>query len=225
MKVLVIEDEARTAAYLQKGLTESGFVVDVAKSGTDGLHLAEEMAYDVILLDVMLPGADGWSVLKSIRRRRNTPVLFLTARDEVSDRVKGFDLGADDYLVKPFAFAELLARIRRCLRQSIGRESERLVIADLEIDVLGRRVSRGGAKVELTAQEFALLHLLARRCGEVLSRPSIASHVWDVNFDTDTNVVDVAIRRLRAKIDDPFQTKLIHTVRGMGYVLDPQRGQ
>ncbi|WP_367395204.1 heavy metal response regulator transcription factor [Cupriavidus sp. Agwp_2] len=225
MKVLVIEDEARTAEYLQKGLTESGFVVDVAKTGTDGLHFAEEMQYDVILLDVMLPGTDGWSVLKSIRKRGNTPVLFLTARDEVSDRVKGFDLGADDYLVKPFAFAELLARIRRCLRQSIGRDAEHLAIADLDIDVLGRRVFRGGVRVELTAQEFALLHLLARRCGEVLSRPSIASHVWDVNFDTDTNVVDVAIRRLRAKIDDPFETKLIYTVRGMGYVLDPQRGQ
>lgn len=225
MRILVIEDEARTAEYLQKGLTESGFVVDVATTGTDGLHFAAEMQYDAILLDVMLPGADGWSVIQSIRLRSNTPVLFLTARDEVSDRVKGFELGADDYLVKPFAFAELLARIRRCLRQSIGRDSERLVIADLDIDVLGRRVFRGGTRVELTAREFALLHLLARRCGEVLSRPSIASHVWDVNFETDTNVVDVAIRRLRGKIDDPFETKLIHTVRGMGYVLDPERAR
>ncbi|CAG9183850.1 heavy metal response regulator transcription factor [Cupriavidus respiraculi] len=223
MKILVIEDELRTAEYLQKGLTESGFVVDVAMTGTDGIHLAAEMQYDAILLDVMLPGADGWAVIRSIRMRSNTPVLFLTAQDEVADRVKGFELGADDYLVKPFAFAELLARIRRCLRQSIGRESERLRIADLDIDVLGRRVFRGEVRIELTAQEFALLHLLARRSGEVLSRTSIASHVWDVNFDTDTNVVDVAIRRLRAKIDVGFAPRLIHTVRGMGYVLDPER--
>ncbi len=198
-------------------------MVDVATTGTDGLHLAAEMQYDVILLDVMLPGVNGWSVIKTIRLTSNTPVLFLTAQDEVSDRVKGFELGADDYLVKPFAFAELLARIRRCLRQCIGRESERLRIADLDIDMLGRRVFRSDAKVELTTQEFALLHLLARRCGEVMSCPSIASHVWDVNFDTDTNVVDVAIRRLRAKVDDPFE--VIHTVRGMGYVLDPERGR
>lgn len=223
LKILVIEDERRTAEYLRKGLTESGFVVDVAPTGTDGMHLAAEMQYDVILLDVMLPGEDGWTIIKSIRNRGNTPVLFLTARDEVSDRVKGFELGADDYLVKPFAFAELLARIRRCLRQSTSRQSERLQIANLDIDVLGRRVYRDGVKVELTTQEFALLHLLARRAGEVLSRASIASHVWDVNFDTDTNVVDVAIRRLRAKIDDPFPYKLIHTVRGMGYVLDAKR--
>jgi len=181
--------------------------------------------YDLILLDVMLPGADGWSVIKMIRQKSDVPVLFLTARDDVADRVRGFELGADDYLVKPFAFAELLARIRRCLRQSSGRESEHLSVGDLDIDVLGRKVVRAGVKVELTNQEFVLLHLLARRSGEVLSRTSIASHVWDVNFDTDTNVVDVAIRRLRAKLDEPFDTKLIHTVRGMGYVLDPHRGK
>jgi len=225
LRILVIEDEARTAEYLHKGLTESGFIVDVASTGTDGVHLAQELIYDLILLDVMLPGMDGWAVIKQIRQIREVPVLFLTARDEVSDRVRGFELGADDYLVKPFAFAELLARIRRCLRQSSGRDSERLTIEDLEIDVLGRKVARGSVKIELTNQEFALLHLLARRCGEVLSRTTIASHVWDVNFDTDTNVVDVAIRRLRVKVDDPFETKLIHTVRGMGYVLDPHRGK
>ena len=191
----------------------------------DGAHLASEVRYDLILLDVMLPGADGWSVIKMIRQKSDVPVLFLTARDDVADRVRGFELGADDYLVKPFAFAELLARIRRCLRQSSGRESEHLSVGDLDIDVLGRKVVRAGVKVELTSQEFVLLHLLARRSGEVLSRTSIASHVWDVNFDTDTNVVDVAIRRLRAKLDEPFDTKLIHTVRGMGYVLDPHRGK
>ncbi|AJW43463.1 MULTISPECIES: heavy metal response regulator transcription factor [Ralstonia] len=225
MKILVIEDEARTAEYLLKGLTESGFVVDIAANGMDGAHLASEVRYDLILLDVMLPGADGWSVIKMIRQKSDVPVLFLTARDDVADRVRGFELGADDYLVKPFAFAELLARIRRCLRQSSGRESEHLSVGDLDIDVLGRKVVRAGVKVELTNQEFVLLHLLARRSGEVLSRTSIASHVWDVNFDTDTNVVDVAIRRLRAKLDEPFDTKLIHTVRGMGYVLDPHRGK
>jgi two-component system copper resistance phosphate regulon response regulator CusR len=225
LKILVIEDEARTAEYLLKGLTESGFVVDIAANGMDGAHLASEVRYDLILLDVMLPGADGWSVIKMIRQKSDVPVLFLTARDDVADRVRGFELGADDYLVKPFAFAELLARIRRCLRQSSGRESEHLSVGDLDIDVLGRKVVRAGVKVELTNQEFVLLHLLARRSGEVLSRTSIASHVWDVNFDTDTNVVDVAIRRLRAKLDEPFDTKLIHTVRGMGYVLDPHRGK
>uniref|UniRef100_UPI003F499D65 heavy metal response regulator transcription factor n=1 Tax=Cupriavidus taiwanensis TaxID=164546 RepID=UPI003F499D65 len=223
MRVLVVEDEARTAEYLQKGLTESGFVVDIATTGGDGIHMSEVTNYDVIILDVMLPGADGWTVIKAIRAKGDTPVLFLTALDDVADRVKGFEMGADDYLVKPFAFAELLARIRRCLRQSTAKESERLRIADLEIDVLGRRVYRGPDRIELTNQEFTLLHLLMRRRGEVLSRTTIASQVWDVNFDTDTNVVDVAIRRLRAKVDDPFDEKLIHTVRGMGYVLDPDR--
>ena len=225
VRVLVVEDEPRTAEYLQKGLSESGFVVDIANNGGDGLHMAEETDYDVIILDVMLPGMDGWTVIKSIRSKSETPVLFLTALDDVADRVRGFELGADDYLVKPFAFAELLARIRRCLRQSTSKESERLRIADLDIDVLGRRVFRGTTRIELTNQEFSLLHLLMRRRGEVLSRTTIASQVWDVNFDTDTNVVDVAIRRLRSKVDDPFDQKLIHTVRGMGYVLDPERGR
>lgn len=225
MRVLVVEDEPRTAEYLQKGLSESGFVVDIANNGGDGLHMAEETDYDVIILDVMLPGMDGWTVIKSIRSKSETPVLFLTALDDVADRVRGFELGADDYLVKPFAFAELLARIRRCLRQSTSKESERLRIDDLDIDVLGRRVFRGTTRIELTNQEFSLLHLLMRRRGEVLSRTTIASQVWDVNFDTDTNVVDVAIRRLRSKVDDPFDQKLIHTVRGMGYVLDPERGR
>jgi two-component system copper resistance phosphate regulon response regulator CusR len=220
MRVLVVEDELKTGDYLAKGLTESGFVVDLARTGVEGLHMASEGDYDLVVLDVMLPGLDGWTVLKRLRERKQVPVLFLTARDDVEDRVKGLELGADDYLVKPFAFTELLARIRTLLRRGAGREPEALQLADLNIDVLRRRVSRGEARIDLTPKEFALLHLLARRQGEVLSRSFIASQVWDMNFDSDTNVVDVAIRRLRAKIDDDFDRKLVHTVRGMGYVLE-----
>lgn len=220
MKVLVIEDEPKAGDYLKKGLEESGFVVDVARNGVDGLHLALEEAHDVIVLDVMLPGMDGWQVLQELRRRKSTPVLCLTARDELADRLKGLELGADDYLVKPFAFAELVARVRTILRRGPLRESEILEIADLTIDTIKRRVTRAGQRIDLTAKEYALLHLLARRAGEVLSRSLIASQVWDVNFDSNTNVVDVSIRRLRAKVDDPFEHKLIHTLRGMGYVLD-----
>ncbi|MDP5007692.1 MAG: heavy metal response regulator transcription factor, partial [Glaciimonas sp.] len=213
--------------YLHKGLTESGFVVDWVRDGQDGLHYATHESYDLIVLDVMLPKLDGWQVLHGLRKTQTTPVLFLTARDQVEDRIKGLDLGADDYLVKPFSFAELLARIRTLLRRGPPRESAILTIADLEIDVLKRRVQRGRAvdsinavRIDLTAKEFALLHFLANREGEVLSRSLIASQVWDMNFDSDTNVVDVAIRRLRVKIDEPYPIKLIHTVRGMGYVLE-----
>ena len=220
MRVLVVEDEPKTGDYLCKGLTESGFVVDLARTGTEGLHMGTEGQYDVVILDVMLPGMDGWSVLKKLREHTHVPVLFLTARDDVEDRVKGLELGADDYLVKPFAFTELLARIRTLLRRGGVREPDLLQIADLNIDVLRRRVTRGAERAELTPKEFALLHLLAKRQGEVLSRSFIASQVWDINFDSDTNVVDVAIRRLRAKIDDAFDKKLVHTVRGMGYVLE-----
>jgi two-component system copper resistance phosphate regulon response regulator CusR len=195
-------------------------VADLARNGPDGLHLAQERDYDLIVLDVMLPQMDGWKVLEHLRERKETPVLFLTARDEVADRVKGLELGADDYLVKPFAFAELLARIRTLLKRGPVREMQTLQLADLEIDVPRRRVKRGAARIELTAKEFALLHLLAKRQGEVLSRSLIASQVWDMNFDSDTNVVDVAIRRLRAKVDDPYPSKLIHTIRGMGYVME-----
>lgn len=223
MRILVVEDEPQTGDYLCKGLTESGFVIDLARTGTEGLHLATEGDYDLVVLDVMLPGMDGWTVLRRLRERKTVPVLFLTARDEVEDRVKGLELGADDYLVKPFAFIELLARIRTLLRRGGGREPESLQIADLGIDVMKRRVVRGAERIDLTPKEFALLHLLARRQGEVLSRSFIASQVWDMNFDSDTNVVDVAVRRLRAKIDDPFDGKLVHTVRGMGYVLE-ERG-
>ena len=220
MRILVIEDEPKTGEYLRKGLVESGFAVDLARTGPDGLHLATSADYDLIVLDVMLPGIDGWNVMREIRQAKDIPVLFLTARDAVDDRVKGLELGADDYLAKPFAFSELLARVRTILRRGRRREQEFIKVSDLEIDVLKRRVTRSGKRIDLTAKEFALLYLLASRKGEVLSRTLIASQVWDMNFDSDTNVVDVAIRRLRAKIDEPFSGKLIHTLRGMGYVLE-----
>ena len=220
MRLLVVEDEPKAGDYLQKGLSESGFVVDLVRSGTEGLAAATAMHYDLIVLDVMLPGLDGWQVVSALRKSVDTPVLFLTARDALADRIKGLELGADDYLVKPFAFAELLIRIKTLLRRGPIRELEVLQIADLEIDVPGHRVTRMGNRIDLTAKEFALLHLLAQRTGQVLSRSAIASQVWDMNFDSETNVVDVAIRRLRAKIDDPYSAKLIHTVRSMGYVLE-----
>ncbi|MFM0629688.1 MULTISPECIES: heavy metal response regulator transcription factor [Paraburkholderia] len=220
MRILVIEDELKTAAYLKKGLEESGYAVDVANDGPQGLILAQEEEYDVIVLDVMLPGMDGWTIVKTLRATRTTPVLFLTARDDVDDRVRGLELGADDYLVKPFAFVELLARVRTLARRGPPRESELIKVGDLEMDVNRRRVKRGGMRIDLTPREFSLLQLLARRQGEVLSRTQIASYVWDMNFDSDTNVVEVAIRRLRTKIDDNFPVKLIHTVRGVGYVLE-----
>ena len=225
MRILIVEDQIKTSDYLRQGLSENGFVVDVAASGIDGKHMALNAAYDLIVLDVMLPGIDGWEILRELRRAgRDTRVLFLTARDQVADRVKGFELGADDYLVKPFAFSELLARVRALLRRGGAREPSELRVADLEVDLLRRRVARGGDRIELTAKEFALLLLFLRHQGEVLSRTLIAEQVWDMNFDSDTNVVEVAVRRLRAKIDDPYPTKLIHTVRGMGYVLEPRDG-
>jgi two-component system copper resistance phosphate regulon response regulator CusR len=221
MRVLVAEDEQKIAAFVRKGLEENGFIVDIALTGDDGLHLARTVAYDLAILDVMLPNIDGWDVLANLRREgKQTPVLFLTAKDSVDDRVKGLELGADDYLVKPFAFSELLARIRSVLRRGPGRQPETFRLADLEVDVLGHRAFRGGRRLELTPKEFGLLSLLARRAGEVLSRTLIAEHVWDMNFDSDTNVVDVHVRRLRSKVDDPFDQKLIHTVRGVGYVLE-----
>ena len=220
MHILIVEDERKTREYLQKGLGESGYVVDTAADGVDGLHLALTGDYDLVILDVMLPGADGRQVLRALRREKPTPVVFLTARDEIEDRVGGLELGADDYLVKPFAFAELLARVRTVLRRGAPREPEVLRIGDLEVDVIRRRARRGEDRISLTNQEFALLSLLARRAGEVLSRSFITSQVWDINFDTDTNVVEVAVRRLRAKLDDPYPRKLVHTVRGMGYVLE-----
>lgn len=221
MRLLIVEDEPKTAAYLRKGLSEHGFVVDVTAQGDDGLHLALTDHYDLIILDVMLPQRDGWSIMVEMRRYgTHTPVLFLTARDAIHDRVKGLELGADDYLVKPFAFSELLSRVRTILRRGPLRQPEILRVADLEIDLLRFQVRRGGRRLDLTPKEFTLLSLLARRMGEVLSRTLIAEQVWDMNFNSDTNVVDVAVRRLRRKADEPFATKLIHTVRGVGYVLE-----
>jgi heavy metal response regulator len=225
MKVLVIEDEIKLADYLRKGLTEEGFVVDVAHDGIDGLHLATELAYDLIVLDGMLPGIDGLAVLAALRQSRQTPVLMLTARGQVEDRVRGLQGGADDYLVKPFAFSELVARLHVLLRRSVGTahpaaEATMLRMADLELDLIRRRATRAGQRLDLTAKEFNLLSLLLRRQGEVLSRTELASQVWDMNFDSETNVVEVAVRRLRLKLDQPFEQPLLHTVRGMGYVLE-----
>lgn len=221
MKVLIVEDESKTAAYLKKGLDENGFVADIAEDGETGALLARQGDYDLIILDVMLPGQDGWSVLKELRDRRNQiPVIFLTARDGVPDRVRGLELGADDYIIKPFAFSELLARVRTILRRGPTRQATTLLVADLEIDVQRHKAMRRGRPLDLTPKEFLLLSVLARRTGAVLSRTLIAEQVWDINFDSGTNVVDVHMRRLRSKVDDPFDVKLIHTVRGIGYVLE-----
>lgn len=222
MNILVVEDEPKAGNYLLNGLQELGYSVSLARDGVDGLHQALETPFDVIVLDVMMPKMDGWEVLRRLRREADTPVLFLTARDDIADRIKGLELGADDYLIKPFSFAELVARLRTLTRRGPSREEEQLNIADLQIDVLKRRVTRAGTRITLTNKEFALLHLFATHPGQVLSRSLIASRVWDMNFDSDTNVVDVAVRRLRLKIDDPFQLKLIHSVRGIGYRFDTQ---
>ncbi|MBV1788078.1 heavy metal response regulator transcription factor [Marinobacterium sp. D7] len=222
MKILLVEDELKTGAYLKQGLTESGYVVDLADTGTDGLHLASTGEYDLIILDIMLPGLSGWQILDTLRKNNDTTaVIFLTARDQVDDRVRGLEMGANDYLVKPFAFSELLARIRNQLRRNTPSvEPTTLVLADLEVDMIRRRVVRNGQRINLTAKEYTLLEFMLRRRGEVLSRSLIASQVWDMNFDSDTYIIEVAIRRLRSKIDAPFPTKLIHTLRGMGYVMD-----
>jgi two-component system copper resistance phosphate regulon response regulator CusR len=225
MRLLVIEDEIKLAAYLHKGLSENGHVVDLAHDGIEGRRLALGGDYDLVLLDIMLPGVDGFGVLRSIRaEKRNLPVLMLTARDAVADRVQGLEQGADDYLVKPFAFSELLARVGALLRRGQNgagaAPATQLALADLEVDLIARRAARAGERLDLTAKEFNLLALLLRRRGQILSRTTLAEQVWDMNFDSDTNVVEVAVRRLRAKLDDPFPAKLLHTVRGMGYVLE-----
>lgn len=224
MKVLIVEDEQKTGRYLQQGLTEAGYTVDLATDGVEGLHQALTGDHDLVVLDVMLPNMDGWQILETLRRGgRDMPVLFLTARDQVEDRVRGLELGADDYLIKPFAFSELLARVRTLLRRGRAEpEPTTLRVADLELDLLGHRATRAGQRIDLTAKEFALLELFMRRRGEVLPRSLIASQVWDMNFDSDTNVVEVAVRRLRRKIDEPFDTRLIQTIRGMGYVMEAE---
>tara|TARA_R110001606_G_scaffold389929_2_gene556497 strand:- start:1768 stop:2442 length:675 start_codon:yes stop_codon:yes gene_type:complete len=221
MRILIVEDEPKAADYLHQGLSESGYVVDKAANGVDGLHLVNQYDYDLVILDVNLPEIDGWDVLKYIRGRSGTRVIMLTARGRLVDKIKGLDLGADDYLVKPFEFPELLARIRTLLRRSEQMPvSSVLKVSDLELDPARHRAYRGNQRIDLTSKEFALLHLLMRKTGEVLSRTQIISLVWDMNFDCDTNVVQVSIRRLRAKIDEPFEAKLIHTIRGVGYVLE-----
>ena len=225
MKILIVEDEPKTGQYLRQGLTESGFVVNLASSGIDVLHHASSQHHDLLILDVMLPDLNGWQILAQLRQQGNeTPVIFLTARDKVEDRVKGLELGADDYLIKPFSFSELLARVRTILKRGNKSNNEitTLHVADLELDLLRRRVQRAGDNIALTAKEFNLLEFFMRHQGEVLSRALIASEVWDMNFDSDTNVIDVSIRRLRNKIDTPFDSRLLQTIRGMGYVLEAE---
>ena len=221
MRILIAEDDRRIREFIAKGLAEEGFVVDAACDGEEALEMLPDREYDLVILDVMMPKRDGWSVVSTLRAKGViTPVLFLTARDAVPDRVKGLELGADDYLVKPFAWAEFLARVKSLLRRGPARREEILRIADLEINLPKVRARRGGQVLDLTAKEFLLLSLLARRRGEVLSRTTQAEHVWDMNFTTDSNAVDVAVGRLRRKVDDPFPRKLIHTLRGLGYCLD-----
>ncbi|MFZ6642517.1 heavy metal response regulator transcription factor [Undibacterium sp. TC4M20W] len=219
MTILVIEDDQKTGDYLKKGLRESGYAVDLARNGIDGLHLAMEQSYELLILDVMMPGLDGWTVMQSLRSKQDMPVIFLTARDHVDDRIRGLQLGADDYLVKPFSFTELVLRIRTLLRRGVRRDADIYQVADLQLDTVRHKVTRQNLPIVLTSKEFMLLHLLIKHQGEALSRTIIASQVWDMNFDSDTNVVDVAVKRLRAKLDAPFEKKLIHTVRGVGYMF------
>jgi two-component system copper resistance phosphate regulon response regulator CusR len=220
MKILIVDDEPKTADYLRRGLTEQGHTIDVARNGVDGKSLALDGDYDVVVLDVMLPELDGFGVLRALRARKGTPVLMLTARDSVEDRVRGLREGSDDYLVKPFSFLELLARIEALGRRGRTQEPTQLTVGDLAVDLLGRKAVRAGVRLDLTAKEFALLALLARREGQILSKTVIAAQVWDMNFDSNTNVIEAAIKRLRTKVDGPFATRLLHTIRGMGYVLE-----
>ncbi|PCE22419.1 DNA-binding response regulator [Paraburkholderia acidicola] len=224
MKVLLIEDEPKVVEYLRNGLSEQGWVVDVATDGEDGAFMAMEYDFDVVILDVMLPKLDGFSVLKRIRAQKQTPVIMLTARDRVDDRVQGLRSGADDYLIKPFSFLELVERLHALTRRARTQESTLICVGDLRVDLISRRASRDGTRLELTAKEFQLLSVLARRHGEILSKTQITELVWDVNFESDTNIVETAIKRLRAKLDGPFTNRLLHTIRGMGYVLEEREG-
>ena len=222
MRILIVEDEKKMAASLAKGLREAGFEVENARDGERGLEMARAAHFDLLIVDVMLPKLDGWTLVSTLRGDgRSQPILFLTARDSVRDRVKGLELGADDYLVKPFAFSELLARVRSLLRRAPG-ETEHLRFADLELDTRHHKATRAGTPLNLTPKEFLLLKHLARTPGEVISRAELVEHVWDLDFQPGTNVIDVVVRRLRAKVDDPFETKLVHTIRGVGYVLKAQ---
>ena len=221
MRILIVEDEPNTAAYLQRGLGENGFVAETVADGGLAVLLAMAQSFDAVILDVVLPGKDGWAVVRELRARGcRTPVLFLTCRDAVADRVRGLELGADDYLVKPFAFSELLARLRSVLRRSADRPTDLLRVGDLEVDLVGHKASRAGHPLDLRPKEFALLALLARKAGQVLSRTVIVEQVWEADFDYETNVVDVQVKRLREAVDAPFDRPLIHTVRGVGYVLE-----
>lgn len=224
MKILVIEDDPKTGDYLKKGLRESGYAVDLARSGRDGLHMALSQAYDLVILDVTLPGIDGWQIMPALREKGDVRVIFLTARDQLSDRIRGLELGADDYLIKPFSFIELALRIRTLMRRGVVADPDLYQVADLKLDALQRKVTREGVEITLTNKEYLLLHLLVKHQGEALSRTLIASQVWNMNFDSDTNVVDVAIKRLRDKVDRPFATPLIHTVRHVGYAFGEAPG-
>jgi len=221
MRILVVEDEEKLARYLKKGLQESSYVVDLALNGTDGLHLATHESYDLIILDIMLPEYDGLSILKKARSAGiKTPIIFLTAKDSIEDKVKGLNIGADDYIVKPFSFHELLARVRVCLRRDSHKVSSELKVADLTLDTITRKVFRGKKKIEISPIEFSLLEYLMNHAGHVVTRTMISEHVWDSNFESFSNVVDVHIAKLRSKIDKGFDIKLIHTKRGAGYVIE-----
>lgn len=220
MKILIIEDEIKTIDYLKRGLTEQGYSVDAATDGLDGLHLASTGDYDAIILDIMLPGLDGISLLKSLRPSNNTPVIMLTAKDAVASRLEGFQAGADDYLVKPFSFLELLARLQVITKRVRTKEQTNIYIGDLHIDLLARRATRGSRRLDLTAKEFSLLEVLAQRQSQIVSKTVITELVWDICFDTNTNVVEATVKRLRAKLEQEGEPKLQHTIRGMGYVLE-----